>query len=56
MEQQKSAPSHPGHAQTYLYLGNLHEQRGNLAKARQVWQQGLRLFPNNKALRKKLQQ
>jgi tetratricopeptide (TPR) repeat protein len=43
------------YAYTYLFLGNLHEQRGERAKALDVWRQGLRLFPNHEDLRKKLQ-
>lgn len=50
LEQQKQLPPSPGHAQTYLYLGNLHMQTGNHSKASQIWKEGLGIFPDNAEL------
>ncbi|MHC4942781.1 MAG: hypothetical protein ACYTG7_07145 [Planctomycetota bacterium] len=55
LDQQKSLPSKPNHAQTYLYLGNLHQQMGDHEKASQIWKDGLSLFPNNSDLSKQLE-
>ncbi len=55
LEQQKSLPSSPKHAQTYLYLGNLHQQMGNHQKASRVWRDGLSLFPQSAELTKQLE-
>lgn len=54
--QQSQMPARPEFAQTYLYLGNLQEQRGEAEKARQTWQRGLQLHPDNAELKKKLAQ
>lgn len=54
LQQQQSLPPEPQHAQTYLYLGNLLEQRGDQDKARKVWQDGAQRHPDNQELRKKL--
>jgi tetratricopeptide (TPR) repeat protein len=54
MTQQESMPPTDEQAQTYLFLGNLLEQRGETAKAREVWQKGARRHPGNAELRRKL--
>lgn len=54
IKQQERQRPEPHHAQSYLYLGNLHLQRGDRKKAEAIWGQGLRLFPNDPELRKKL--
>ena len=54
--QQAQMPARPEFAHTYLYLGNLQEQRGETEKARQTWQRGLQLHPDNAELKKKLAQ
>jgi tetratricopeptide (TPR) repeat protein len=54
IEQQDRMPIEDGHAETYLYLGNLLEQRGENERAREVWQRGLRRHPNSRELREKL--
>lgn len=46
LDQQKKPPPEPDHAQTCLYLCNLHMQTGNLDKARQMWKDGLKRFPD----------
>jgi tetratricopeptide (TPR) repeat protein len=49
-DQQKKLPPNPKHAQTYLYLGNLHLQMGNHKKASQIWKEGLGLYPDSAEL------
>lgn len=51
VEQQKTMPVDAGQAQTYLFLGNLLEQRGDKDRAQQVWQQGLQRHPDSRELR-----
>lgn len=48
--QQVNLPSDPRFAQTYLYLGRLHAQRGDAARARQIWQEGLARHPKDAEL------
>lgn len=55
LEQQKTMPTDPKHSQTYLFLGNLHQQMGNYQKASQIWKDGLALFPENSELAKQLE-
>jgi tetratricopeptide (TPR) repeat protein len=45
-KQLQTDPS-PEHAEAYLWLGNLHLQTGDPAAAKQVWADGLSLFPEN---------
>jgi tetratricopeptide (TPR) repeat protein len=54
LEQQKSLPPDSKHSQTYLYLGNLHQQMGNHQKASQIWKDGLVHFPDSPELEKQL--
>jgi tetratricopeptide (TPR) repeat protein len=54
-DQQDSMPVEDSQAQTYLFLGNLLEH-DNPARAREVWQRGLRRHPNNTDLQKKVHQ
>ncbi len=54
VEQQKTLPVQPHHAQTYLFLGNLLEQRGNKERAREIWQQGAQRHPDSQELKGKL--
>lgn len=53
--QQETMPVEESQAQTYLFLGNLLERR-DPAKAKEVWQKGLRRHPQNAELTKKLAQ
>lgn len=55
VQQQESAPIQDHQAQTYLYLGNLLEEK-DPKKAREMWQRGMTRHPNNEELRKKLGQ
>lgn len=45
-KQLQTNPS-PEHAEAYLWLGNLHLQTGDPDSAKQVWADGLSLFPDN---------
>ncbi len=54
IEQQKTQVPQPKHAAPYLILGNLYAQQGNKAKARAIWSEGLKRFPDSKELRQKL--
>jgi tetratricopeptide (TPR) repeat protein len=52
-DQQDSMPAEPEHAQTYVFLGNLLDQRGEKDRALEVWRRGLRRHPDNPELRGK---
>ncbi len=54
LSQQETAPQAPEHAQTYLFLGNLHAQAGDEDKAREVWERGLGRFPGSAELRQRI--
>lgn len=53
-DRQHEQPRHDGHAQTYLLLGNLYQQSGKDAEARQVWAEGSAQFPENAELKSRL--
>ena len=55
LEQQSRMTPAPGHAHTYYYLGNLYLNTGQKDKAREIWQTGLKKFPQNSGLQKQLQ-
>jgi tetratricopeptide (TPR) repeat protein len=55
MELQEMLPAQPHYAETYLWLGQVYDQYGQVEQARQAWQRGLRWFPESESLRKKLQ-
>ncbi len=50
LEQQKSVPSRPEHAETYFFLGNLYQSMGKTDQALSTWRAGLELFPDNTRL------
>lgn len=52
VEQQESMVAEPDQAQTYMYLGNLLEQR-DPARAKEIWARGARRHPDNADLVKK---
>lgn len=54
VQQQDGMPAEPYHAETYVYLGNLYETRGDSAKARETWSKGARRHPEHQELAKKL--
>lgn len=51
--QQETMPVQANHAETYLFLGNLLEQR-DPARAKEVWAKGARRHPDHAELQKKL--
>lgn len=53
--QQEAGPSHPGHAQTYLFLGSLYERSGDKQKALEIWEAGVARFPRNAELLDRLE-
>lgn len=48
--QKRKAPE-PHFADTYFRLGTLYKDAGNVEKARELWAEGLRLFPDNEELK-----
>lgn len=54
VSKQSGMTARPEFAQTYLFLGNLYEQTGNAAKAKQTWDLGLAAFPQSRELRQRL--
>lgn len=54
IEQQERRTPQPGYATTYVLLGNVYAQQGKMDKAKEIWQQGLKQFPNDKNLRDKV--
>lgn len=53
-DQQRSASNGPGFDQTYLILGNMYQQQGQVDKARAAWQEGLDRYPEHAQLREQL--
>lgn len=53
-DQQRSASNGPGFDQTYLILGNMYQQQGQVDKARAAWQEGLDRYPDHTQLREQL--
>jgi len=54
-QQQEAQPPRPEFAQTYLFLGNVHQSAGELDQARAAWRAGLALFPDSEALQHALE-
>ena len=52
--QQQAGALQPQYAQTYLWLGNLYQQSGQLDLAKQTWAAGLQYFPSDSDLAEKL--
>jgi len=52
--QQERMPAQAHEANTYVFLGNLLEQRGDAQRAREIWEKGLRRHPEDAELRKRL--
>ncbi len=52
--QQNAGPKKPDHAKTYLYLGNMYQASGSMAKAVEAWQKGADLFPEDVALKQQI--
>jgi len=53
VSQQEKMPVEAHQAQTYLFLGNLLEEQGDAARAKEMWQKGARRHPDNQDLVKK---
>ncbi len=54
ISQQNAGPKKPEHSKTYLYLGNMYQASGSMAKAVEAWQKGADLFPEDAALKQQL--
>ena len=54
VEQQEAQSPQPQFVQTYMLLGEQYQKAGSADDARQIWQRGARLFPDNSTLRDKL--
>ncbi len=53
--QQAQLATEPQFAETYLLLGNLYRELGELDKARAAWKEGLSLFPDDSELAEQVQ-
>ena len=53
-EQQERRPQEARFADTYLWLGNLYDQQGRAQLAREAWERGLALFPDEARFVQKL--
>jgi tetratricopeptide (TPR) repeat protein len=51
LEIQKRKAPEPHYADTYFRLGTLYKDAGNVEKAREIWNAGLTLFPDNEELK-----
>jgi tetratricopeptide (TPR) repeat protein len=54
IDQQERRTPERKFASTYILLGNVYAQQGKMDKAKEVWQRGLKQFPNDKDLQGKL--
>ena len=54
ISQQEAGAPQPEFAQTYVWLGDQYQKAGNTEYARQVWQRGAALYPNDSTLPKRL--
>jgi tetratricopeptide (TPR) repeat protein len=54
VEQQEAQSTRPEYAQTYVWLGDQYKKAGYPDLARETWQRGARLYPNDGTLPKKL--
>jgi tetratricopeptide (TPR) repeat protein len=53
---QETQPSQPQFSQTYVLLGEQYQKQGYADYARQIWQRGSAMFPNDARLLEKLTQ
>jgi len=56
INQQEGQAPQPQFAQSYVWLGDQYQKAGNSDYARQVWQRGTALYPNDTTLPKRLAQ
>ncbi len=54
IQQQETMPPRPEFADSYVRLGEQYKKAGSLDDAKQVWQRGAVLFPDNQSLRQNL--
>ncbi len=54
LELQKTGPQRSYYVRTYISLGDGYWKTDDLKKARAVWREGLKTFPNNAQLKKRL--
>ncbi|PIE25403.1 MAG: hypothetical protein CSA62_01255 [Planctomycetota bacterium] len=54
LKQQQAGPQKPDYVETYRLLGNLYSEQGKADKARKIWEAGLKRFPKDEDLRKRL--
>jgi hypothetical protein len=54
VEQQDDRIPEERHANAYLWLGNIRADQGDAAGAGRIWAEGLRIFPRNDALRRRV--
>jgi tetratricopeptide (TPR) repeat protein len=54
MEIQRHEPKRNYHAKTYIALGDGYWKTDQLQKAREIWQEGLKAFPENQQLKERL--
>ena len=54
-EQQEQGSPQQQFARTYVFLGNLYQNRGESEKAREIWAKGAHLFPENSELAARVQ-
>lgn len=56
INQQEAQPPQPQYAQSYVWLGDQYQKAGNSEYARQVWQRGAAMYPNDTTLPQRLAQ
>jgi hypothetical protein len=56
INQQEAQAPQPQFAQTYVWLGDQYQKAGNADYARQIWERGAALYPNDATLPKRLTQ
>jgi cytochrome c-type biogenesis protein CcmH/NrfG len=54
VQQQEAQPPQPQFSETYVRLGDQYAKAGQTDQAQTTWERGLRLFPQNEDLKKKL--
>jgi tetratricopeptide (TPR) repeat protein len=54
IQQQEAQAPQPEFAETYVWLGDQYNKAGHADYAREIWQRGAGLFPNNETLMKHL--
>ena len=55
LQQQTGKPDKPHYLRAHVALGDAFAKNGQSAKAREAWREGMKLFPNAKALKERLE-